>query len=124
MSLADTSYDRIEAILTYETARTAHPFEAAAPVPYVPRINHIVHYLKQHYGANLTPVGVHWSIPASFTQLVQWLPLNSPFDNYVWPYARLGTQARMKREAEDPIAASCTDRLPAVPSIFSDDPRW
>ena len=124
MSLAVPAYNTIEAILTSETAGTAHPFQASAPIPWFPRINHIVEYLNEHYGANLTLLGVHWSIPASFTQLIEWLQLNSPFDNYLWPYAKLGTQRRIRREAEDPVAASCADRLPAVPSIFSDDPRW
>ena len=124
MSMGGVAYNTIEAILTHETQNKASPFQALAPLPLVPRVNHIVHYLQDHYNADLTPVDVHWSVTASFTQLVQWLQLNSPFDKYVWPYAKLGMATRMKREAENPIGAPCIDRLPAVLSIFSDDPRW
>lgn len=123
-----SAYNTVEAILTSATAQTTHPYENAASVG-LPgslqlRVNHIVEYLNEHYFADLTLVGMQWSISASFTQLIEWLKLHPPFDGYVWPYAQLGKERRMKRDAEDPLAASCADKLPAVPSIFSDDSRW
>ena len=112
----------IEATLAGATRNGRHPFEPQNDGVFQgarERLRRIALYLKDNYQANIQCATATHSMQDCWAELIGWLQINQPFDMYLWPYMRYGASKRLKREAEDPIAAAV---LPAVPSIL--DPAF